>query len=75
MTRNTPNTPKPEAIVIKMSTLKRLVVQGEGELPVGVPARNQGAVVAIDPHQSAAAPVMRGMHSPTTTARDPPTLS
>ena len=57
-----------------MSTARRLAANGEGELPIGVPARNHGAVVAIDPHQTAAAAVIMGMHTPTKTASDPSDL-
>ena len=75
MTRSTPKMPAVDAITITMSTTIRLAANGEGELPAGVPARNHGAVVAIDPHQTAAAAVMMGMHIATATARIPSTLS
>ncbi len=75
MTRKNPNTPAPEAIIIKMSTPTRLVAHGDEGVPTGVPAKNHGAVVAIDPHQTAAAAVMAGMHTATETASTPRTLT
>ena len=59
---------------MRVSTPTRLRVNGDGELPTLVPARNQGAVVAIDPHQTAAAAVMTSMQTATETASAPPTL-
>ncbi len=75
MTRITPKMPAIDAIIITMSATSRLAANGEGEVPTGVPARNHGAVVAIDPHQAAAAAVMMGMHIATATARIPRILS
>ena len=67
--------PAIDAIIITMSTTRRLAAKADGELPTGVPAKNHGAVVAIDPHQAAAAAVMMGMHIATATASIPRTLS
>jgi hypothetical protein len=67
--------PTIEATIITTSTTDRLATNGEGELPTGVPARNQGAVAAIDPHQAAAAAVMIGMDNATATANIPRILS
>src|ERR1700735_587756 len=75
MTRSTPKRPAHDAIVITTRATSRLAANGEGELPAGVPARNQGAVIAIEPHQAAAAAVMMGMHNATATASIPRTLS
>ena len=75
MTRSNPSTPAPEAIVITMSTTNKLADKGDEEVPTAVPAKNHGAVVAIDPHHSAAAAVMAGMHTATKTASTPTTLS
>src|ERR1035441_5029532 len=74
-TRSNPSRPTAEAIVINMSTTSRLVANGDGELPGAVPARNQGAAVAIDPHQTAAAAVMTGIDTATTMASEPATLT
>jgi hypothetical protein len=67
--------PTIEATIITTNTTDRLATNGEGELPTGVPARNQGAVAAIDPHQAAAAAVMIGMDNATATANIPRILS
>src|SRR5580704_14932769 len=75
MTRSSPKMPAPEAIVITMSVPNRLAVNGEGALPTGVPARNQGALVAIDHHQTAAAMVITGIQIATATASIESTLS
>jgi len=69
-----PNAPPAEAINITMSTAKRFAVTGDGELPTWVPARNHGAVAAMDPHQTADAAVMTGMQTATSMAINPATL-
>src|ERR1700722_19084331 len=74
MTRSNPDTPAPEAIIITISTTNRLVAKGAEEVPTGVPAKNHGAVVATDPHQTAAAAVMAGRQTATETASTPRTL-
>ena len=74
MTLSMPNTPAADAINITMSTANRFPEKGDGELPTWVPARNHGAVAAIDPHQTADAVVMTGMQTATNIAITPATL-
>jgi hypothetical protein len=75
MIRTDPSTPIADASVITISTTSKFAAKGDEELPTGVPAKNQGALVAIDAHQTAAAAVMTGMHTATKTASTPTAFS